>query len=120
MENTNKEDIKDVEQEQVEQAAKEFTESLPMFKKLIKAIDSKKGLERVLYAALEFPLGKDYPKFKSHNEWLAFSFFNQVSERKQLVLQDILLKNYLNQEKETKDGKEEQSMASDRNTEKER
>lgn len=98
---------------EVEAASEAFTNSLPEFKKILQKIKSKNSLARVFYAAAEFPLGKQYPKFTTEAEIELFLAFNDILEYKSLIvstfMKDMLEKgeNNVRDDKESEPGQQQ-------------
>jgi hypothetical protein len=80
--------------DEIEQAATKFTMLLPYVKKLGAAMPSQKGMIRVLSAFMEFPLGKEKPKFLTEGERQFFHVLQELQQHKSTVLQAIMKKNY--------------------------
>jgi hypothetical protein len=77
----------------VEEAAMRFTTLLPFVKKLGAAMQSQKGITRVLHAFAEFPLGKEKPRLLNDAERQLFHILQQLQGYKTTVISDIMKKN---------------------------
>ena len=98
--------------EEVEKASENFTNLLPLFKSLVKNSKRKGGLERVLIAAAEFPLGKGYPRLLDQHERTLFSVFQELIKDKTTIIAHIV---HNNMKKGNEDVEQEEVMAEDRN-----
>lgn len=76
-----------------EEAAMKFTQLLPFIKKLGNALQSQKGVVRVLHALAEFPLGATKPRLLNDAERQLFQIFMEIQGFKATVVNDIMRKN---------------------------
>lgn len=81
------------EEELAEKRAKEFVVGMRTFKNLVKSVDRKGSLERVLTAGVEFPLAKGYPRFLNEKERLLFGLIVELTNLKIEVLGDLAKRN---------------------------
>lgn len=77
----------------VEEAAMKFTKLLPYVIKMGSALDSKKGLVRVMHAIAEFPLGASKPRLLNESERQLFHILQELQGYKSTVISNILQKN---------------------------
>ncbi len=74
----------------VERAAESFSTMLPVFKKMVESLPSRKSFIRVLSEIAEFPLAPKSPRLLSQQEKSVFFLFQELSQHKGLVLQSIM------------------------------
>lgn len=77
-------------------------------RKLIKSVESRGGLERVMIALADYPLENDKPRMLSTEEWLLFGTFLDLFNKKDEVIA-LVLKEKLSKEGETTNVNEETS-----------
>lgn len=76
-----------------DQAAKAFSELMPIWKKLRKSMNYG-AFERVSTAILEFPLADVYPKFKNDQELQAFKIGCTIMDAKNIMISSTYNKRF--------------------------
>lgn len=83
----------------VELAAESFSKMLPIFKKMVESLPSRKSFIRVINEIAEFPLAPKVPRLLSQQEKSVFYLFQELSQHKGLVLQSIMQEMHKSKDK---------------------